>query len=284
MEICLADEQAFHFIPRFTIEVARDRVEQKKTGLVAGTVGSLLSRPNPGDIQLASVESRLEPFWVIAAAARTVYDRTRSFSVPVSGPEVQQVNVLGQDLPVVARPKEGPGITFEGIEHCLEERKTSKAFNGLTAEKFDADRYQPFPKTVIVDLDHFAPPETLVIPPQVRATAVVRQVLAEVIKPVQNAQVIHEESVRVESVELNFRPVYALEYEWTAKGKRAIVEFDALTGEMVGGGKKLSAQIKGMVNRDMLFDITADAAGLLVPGGSIAVKLVKAVVDRPKSG
>jgi hypothetical protein len=39
-----------------------------------------------------------------------------------------------------------------------------------------------------------------------------------------------------------------------------------------------------MVNRDMLFDITADAAGLLVPGGSIAVKLVKAVVDRPKSG
>jgi hypothetical protein len=137
---------------------------------------------------------------------------------------------------------------------------------------------------LIVDLDHFAPPETLVIPPQVRATAVVRQVLAEVIKPVQNAQVIHEESVQVETVELNFRPVYALEYEWAAKAKRAIVEFDALTGEMAGGGKKLSAQIKGMVNRDLLFDITADAAGMLVPGGSIAVKLVKAVVDRSKAG
>jgi hypothetical protein len=264
--------------------VARDRVEQKKTSLVVGTVGSLLSRPKSEDIQLVSVESRLEPYWVIAAAAKTVYDRTRSFSVPVSGPEVQQVNVLGQDLPVAPRPKEGPAISFEGIEHCLEERRTQKAFDGLSAEKFDGDRFQSFPKTLIVDLDHFAPPETLVIPPQVRATAVVRQVLAEVIKPVQNAQVIHEESVQVETVELNFRPVYALEYEWAAKAKRAIVEFDALTGEMAGGGKKLSAQIKGMVNRDLLFDITADAAGMLVPGGSIAVKLVKAVVDRSKAG
>jgi hypothetical protein len=28
--------------------------------------------------------------------------------------------------------------------------------------------------------------------------------------------------------------------------------------------------------------VTADAVGMLVPGGSIAVKLVKAVVDRKK--
>lgn len=112
----------------------------------------------------------------------------------------------------------------------------------------------------------------------------VRQVLAEVIRPVQSAQVIHEEKVRVEAIELNFRPVFALEYEWAAKGKRVVVEFDALTGEMTAGGKKLSAQIKGMVSRDLLFDITADAAGMLVSGGGIAVKLMKAVVDRPKSG
>ena len=35
-----------------------------------------------------------------------------------------------------------------------------------------------------------------------------------------------------------------------------------------------------MLTRDLLFDITADAVGMFVPGGSIAVKLVKAVVDR----
>jgi hypothetical protein len=284
MEIYLEDELAYYFIPRFTLEVARDRAEQKKAGLVAGTVGSLLSRPDPGDIQLTSVENRLEPYWIVSAAARIVYDRTRTFTIPASGPEVRHVKVFGQEVPVDKKTKEGPGFTLEGVESCLEERRASRSFSGLTGEKFEAAKYQAFPKTLIVDLDHFTSPEAVIIPPQVRAAAVVRQVLTEVIKPVQNAQVIHEEAVQVETIELNFRPVYALEYEWASRGKRVVVEFDALTGEMTGGGKKLSAQIKGMVSRDLLFDISADAVGMLVPGGGIAVKLVKAVVDRPKSG
>jgi hypothetical protein len=284
MEIYLADELAYHFVPKFTLEVARDRVEQKKTSLVAGTVGSLLSRPNPGDIQLTSVENRLEPYWQVSASARTVYERTRTFIIPASGPEVRHVKVFGQDIPVDKKTKEGPGFTFDGVESCLEEHRAKRSFSGLTGEKFEAAKYEAFPKTVIVDLDHFTSTEAAIIPPQVRAAAVVRQVLTEVIKPVQNAQVIHEEAVNVEVIELNFRPVYALEYEWAVKEKKVVVEFDALTGEMTGGGKKISAQFKGMVSRDLIFDISADAASMLVPGGGIAVKLVKAVVDRPKSG
>ena len=35
-----------------------------------------------------------------------------------------------------------------------------------------------------------------------------------------------------------------------------------------------------MLTRDLLFDVTADAVSMIVPGGGIAVKLVKAVVDR----
>ena len=61
-----------------------------------------------------------------------------------------------------------------------------------------------------------------------------------------------------------------------------IIEFDALTGEINTGGKKLKDQIKGILNSDLLFDVTADAVGTIVPGGSIAVKLFKAVVDRNK--
>jgi hypothetical protein len=61
-----------------------------------------------------------------------------------------------------------------------------------------------------------------------------------------------------------------------------IVEFDALLGDIRSGGKKWSDQIKGILTRDLFFDVTADAVGMLVPGGSIAVKLVKAVVERGK--
>ena len=61
-----------------------------------------------------------------------------------------------------------------------------------------------------------------------------------------------------------------------------IVEYDALTGDIHAGGKKLGDQIRGMLTRELLFDVTADAVGMIVPGGSIAVKLVRAVVDRGK--
>ena len=135
-------------------------------------------------------------------------------------------------------------------------------------------------KVDIPDMAEFAPSGTLVIPPQVRATAVVRQVIAEVVRPVQNAQVIHEERVTVEAVDLHFRPVYAFEYVWAAKNKQAVIECDAITGDIRTGGKTWGDQFKGIITGDFMFDITADAVGMLLPGGSIAVKFVKAVVDR----
>lgn len=280
MEIVLAPEHAYHFIPQFTIEIARDRIDQKKVNIVAGTMGALLSRPKPDDIQMLSVEHRLETFWHIAVAARTVFDRSRSYTVNVSGPEVKRVSVLGQEAVVDPQARGGPAFSLTGTEHCLEEHRVSRAFDGMTGEPADLSRYLTFSKTEIADLAAFQPEGTLVVPPQVRATAVVRQVMAEVVKPVQQAQVIHEERVDVEAIDLNFRPVYAFEYEWAAKSKRAVIEFDALTGDIRAGGKKWADQFKGMISRDLIFDVTADAVGMIVPGGSIAVKLVKAVVDR----
>jgi hypothetical protein len=280
MEIYLAAERAFHFIPQISVEVARDRIEQKKTGLVSGTLGALISRPKPEDIQIASVESRLEAFWLINVFMRTVYERNRMYTIQVGGPEVQHVTALGQDLPVTVQPKGGASIALEGVEHCLEERRHGYTFDGAGV-KMDLSKYQAFAKSEITDLGQFAPSGVLVVPPQAHATTVIRTILAEVIKPVQ-AQVIHEERLNVEALDINFRPVYAFEYEWVTKGKRVVLEFDALTGEIHTGGRKWGDQIKGMVTRDLIFDVTADAVGMIVPGGSIAVKLVKAVVDRGK--
>ena len=281
MDIYLADECAFHLVPQFSLDVARDRLEQKKAGLVAGNLGALLSRPKPEEIQIVSVESRLESFWLIRVFLHIAYDRSRIYTVPVTGSEIQQVTILGQDLPVTSTAKGNASFTLSGVEHCVEERRLSHTFDGVSGGMADFSKYLAFAKSEISDLEHFAPEGTLVVPPQAHASAVVRPVLAEVIKPVQ-AQVIHEERLNVEAIELNFRPVYAFEYEWTTKGKRVILEFDALTGEIHSGGKNVGEHIKGMLTRDLIFDVTADAAGLIVPGGSIAVKLVKAVVDRRK--
>ena len=278
MDIALANERAFALTPQTTFEVARVRVDDKRTSHVAGTFGSLLSRPKPEEIQLVSTENRLEPFWHIAISAQTVYDRNRTYTVGVGGPEVQSVMVLGQDVPVDAKVK---SFNLTAVEHCREDRRLSQTFDGLAGQKADLGKYMAFAKEEIVDLGNFAAQGVLVVPPQARATAVVRQLMTEAIKPVQ-AQEIHEERVDVENIDLYFRPVYAFEYDWAAKGKRVIVEYDALTNETHSGGRTWHDQIKNVMTRELLFDVTADAVGMIVPGGSIAVKLVRAVVDRGK--
>ncbi len=280
MEIFLANERAFHLIPQMTLEVARDRVEQKKINLVSGMLGSLLARPKPEDIQLVSVESRLEAFWQISVFLRTSYERNRTYSIPLSGTEIQHVTALGQDLPVTVSPKGSASFGLLGVEHCLEERRHYFTFDGSGAQ-LDLSKYQSFAKTEIAELDKFAPEGVIVVPPASKATTVVRSVMANVIKAVK-ADVIHEERLDVELLDINFRPVYAFEYNWAAKNKQVVIEFDALTGDIMGGGKKMGSQVRGMLTRDLVFDVTADAVGMFVPGGSIAVKLVKAAIDREK--
>lgn len=278
MEIRLAEEHAYYFIPQISLDAAREKVEKKKTTLVAGMFGTLISRPNPAEIQIISVESRLEPYWMVKAASHTAYDRQQIYTVPIKGDEVRAVTVLGQTLQL--NTKGGSSLTLNGVEHCVEEHQVTSYFDGLSGQKYDLNRFQRFAKTEITDLEHFALEGMLVVPAQMKATAIIRQVLGEVIQPVLKAQIIHEERVDIEDLELNFRPVYAFEYEWSSKGKRVIVEFDALLGDTRSGGKKWSDDIKGILSRDLFFDVTADAVGMLVPGGGIAVKLVKAVVDR----
>lgn len=280
MEIVLADERAYYFVPQITFEVARDRVEQKKLTLVPGTMATLIARPKPEEIQLASIENRMEAFWQISIATRTAYERHRTYTIPLNGPEIQHVTLLGQDIPVTAGQKGHTSISLDGVEHCLEENSYDYTFDG-EGTKVDFSKYASFAKTEITELDNFSPEGMLVVPPKARATTVVRAILGEVIKPVQ-AQVIHEEQVTVKTLDINFRPIYALEYNWISKNKRVVIEFDAMTGEIRSGGKKMADQVKGLISRDLLFDVTADAAGLLVPGGSIAVKLVKAALDYDK--
>ena len=105
MDIYLAEENAFHHIPQVTVEVAMDRLEQKKVQLVSGTLGALFSRAKPEDIQLVSIENRLEAYWQISVHLHTVYERNKTYSISLSGAEIDHVSMLGQDLPVTTDPK-----------------------------------------------------------------------------------------------------------------------------------------------------------------------------------
>jgi hypothetical protein len=134
------------------------------------------------------------------------------------------------------------------------------------------------PRSEISDPATLAADDTIAVPPEHRASFVVRQLMTEIMKPVQADQML-EESIILDATDLFYRPVWAFEFTWQGKGKQGIVEIDSITGQ-TRQGKALVGSIKGMLSRDLLFDVGADTVGLFVPGGSIAVKLAKAALDK----
>jgi hypothetical protein len=136
------------------------------------------------------------------------------------------------------------------------------------------------PKNEIEDPSTLSADGTIVVPPEQRASFVVRKALSEVMKPVQADRIL-EESISLDVTDLFYRPVRAYEFMWRGRNKSGVIEIDTITGQF-RQGKPLLGQIRGILTRDVLFDVGADTVGLFVPGGSIAVKLAKAAMDSRK--
>ncbi len=282
MEITVANERALVLKEQLTMDQAEGRAWSKKTDAF-GTVArmtKLLQQPKDDDFELLYKEHRYQPFWHVVSNARYVYERESQYSAAVSGDEVQSVTIEGNEY----MPSQGT-ITLIGLDHCREDAREEVFVEGLTGENLPTlEDYLEFPATEIdpEDLDNLAAQGTVVVPPQARASGIVRDVLAGMIKSVQ-ADSILEEGVEVERVDLYYRPVYAFEYRWLSKDKEAVLEYDALTGQLQGGGKTFQQYLGKALDREFLFDVGVDAVDLLVPGGGIAIKVAKKGFDVAQS-
>lgn len=273
MDITLGEEQIFRLLPMMSMERAREKAWDKKTSVFGSGLSGLISRPKAEDVQISYSECRYEPFWRVVCQVHYEYDRKRNYNVPVIGPEVQRVTINGVDYPVDAKSRQ---FAIDGIEHCIEEASTDVTFDAIRGQQRDWKSYIRFDKEDIVDLAKFSAEGSIVVQPEMHASAAMRQVLASMLKPIQ-ADKIHAEKAEIKTVALYFRPVYAFEYKWELRGKTAVAEFDGLTGEMTTGGVTLRQQAEKVINRDLIFDVGMEAANLLVPGSGIAVRLAKEV-------
>jgi len=271
MEIVVAEQGLFLLPVKVTADQAREKAWEQKLN-VFGTFSKLLMRPKGDEIQVSLLELRYQPFWHAASRKRFRYDRRAQYQVAVPA-DVQSVEVAGQTL----TPAQGK-LTLQGVDHCLWEEHREVFLDGLTGEAQDLRPYLAFDR-IVPDEQQPLPQDLALVSPEFRASAVVRQVLGDVLHP-PSADTVLEEEVVVERLDLYYRPVYAFEYVWEAKAKRATVEVDGLTGEFKPTGKAFGAQLKRVFTRDVLFDIGAETINLVVPGGAIALKLGKAITDR----
>ncbi|MCX6676957.1 MAG: hypothetical protein NTU95_03310 [Methanothrix sp.] len=275
MDITLGEEEIFRLLPMLNMEKAREKAWDKKTTVFSSGLSGLLSRPKAEEVQISYSECRYEPFWHIVCQVYYEYDRRRNYIVPVLAPEVQRVTINGTDYQVTAKPHQ---FSIDGVEHCMEGASNEYIFDAIHNQQRDWKNYLLFDKETIVDPAKFAPEGSIVVQPEMHASAAVRQVLGFMLRPIQ-ADKIHAEKVDVKKIGLYFRPVYAFEYKWETKGKTAVAEFDGLTGTMTTGGVTLRQQVEKVVTRDLIFDMGMLSANLLMPGSDIVIRMAKAVVN-----
>jgi hypothetical protein len=282
MEIAIAEERALVFQEKLTIDQAEGRAWGHKLAAFGSMVKmtSFIRKPKDSEFELIYKEHRFQPFWHIECSARYVYERNREYPISLSGKEIEAVTI--QENKYHASDCR---IVLQAVEHCREEPQREVFVDGITGEENPAlIDYLEYPanEMSIEDIDNLPDKGIIIVPPQSRATAIVRDVLLGVMKSLQADRIL-EDHVEIQRVDLYYRPVYAFQYRWASKEKEAIVEMDALTGTLESDGTVYRQYMGQILDADFLFDVGIDTVDLLVPGGGIAIKLARKGIDLARS-
>lgn len=245
---------------------ARSQAESDKVNVFGwGAKLKLWDRPKEGEIQLLSSEKRFEPFWNITAERNSTFEKKAVYNVNIASPYARSVRILDQSFELGGKQ----AFVLEGLEACFKHVAISEYFDGLNrqvSQKSLTEYATKFQK------HELGADEILnLIPPEHGATYLIQQVKARLMEPIQADEML-DDTLEITSLTLYYRPVYAFEFGW--RDKRGVLEIDALTGGVNREGSIFGSMAKKFTKRDMLFDIGAEVANLIVPGGSIVVKLV----------
>lgn len=268
MQINLGEEKILRLVSPFGEQEIADRARAKRMDAF-GQLIRFVQRPKPDEIVVSQTEKRYEPFWYGAARAFYKYDRRHRYEVGVA-PEVESVTVYEHDHAV--DKEKGRHFALDAMEHCEEHLERQLMLDPFKGDEHDYARYLGFDKEQVADLEALRQGGAAVISPEVRSSFLVRKLAGTLMRTFQ-ADKIYEERIDVDEVVLYYRPVYAFEYLWTGRDKRAVVEFDALTGDVRAEPGQIKKQVATVLENDALFDIGADVVGTVLPGANIVVKI-----------
>lgn len=245
---------------------ARAQAEHEKVGAFGMLARmKLWDRPKDTDIALAKSEKRYEPFWQARATRRTLYQCKAIYKIRVENAHAASVEVLGQKLQPDARRE----LNLAAMEDCQRVTELSEYFDGL---------HRPAPEKMLADFagnysfhEIGDGSEPSFIAPTVTAASVLQQVKSRLSAPVE-ADEIESDEIDLQALNLLYRPVYAFQFAW--KDKLGVIEIDGLSGRVNKEGSMLGNAARKLGSRDALFDFGADFAGMVLPGGTIMVKLI----------
>ncbi len=268
MEINLGDEKIVELKTAFALEELQDKAMAKRVEAF-GQMARLIQRPKPEDIEITTVQKRLEPFWYAAATARYAYERRHTYQVNVRS-EVKSVAIYDQPHPV--SPDRVGTFALEGVESCVEEFRQELILDAIRGNEAKMDKYLNLPQATVPSLADLEKNGTIVVAPEIRGSFVVRKLIPLLMRTFQADRIL-EEKISVDLVSLYYRPVFAVEYLWKGKDKKQVLEFDGITGEAKAESGQLKSRVVRVLENDTLFDIGADVVGTVLPGVNVAVKV-----------
>jgi hypothetical protein len=272
MEIAVAEQGAFCVPPTISVDEARGHAAHYRTSAFGG-LAQLFSRPKPDDISVVPNGLRFVPFWHVASHLRVVYDRNETYRFPVGTPDNVVSLSIGEKTFDVEAERKDRAITVAAVAHCVRELRKELWIDATTGD--------PLPPRAVgtaaaIDLATFAPDDGAIVDPTVRASAVIRQILGDDVKPPE-ADAYHEERADIEALDLYFLPQYSYDLVWTAKSKTANITVDGCSGEIVQSKSAMHPAIAKLLSKETLFDIGSETLNLVVPGGAIPLKIVRAI-------
>jgi hypothetical protein len=279
MQVDLADERVLVLQDRFTMDHAEGRAWTKRTDAF-GTMAKLsgfLSKPRDEEFSVIYRERRLQPFWRIACTAVFEYERNRSYRIPVE-PNVSEVILEG-----TSRPVSDGAFNLSGVERCRDEIHREVLFDAIKGNADPALSAYLKHEAAIADADTLstmAAAGTVVVPPEAKASTLVREVLSGSIARIEADKVL-EEKVSLHHVDLFYRPVYAFRYRW--QGKEAVVEFDGVTGEARPGGATFEQYLGKLVDPRFLLDVGVEAANIFIPGARLAEVVITQTMNAKRN-
>ncbi|MEQ1782858.1 MAG: hypothetical protein ABMA14_15950 [Hyphomonadaceae bacterium] len=270
MNVEIAEERILLLPDNIGAEQARSRSWAKRNEAFGAfaRIGGLISRPKDEDYEVAYHELRLQPFWRIAASTTYVYERERPHKLKVAS-EVDSVTVGGQNFPAAN------GVaTIMVTECCREASEKDWLYDGLTKKGAPELKEYLSPTARLVtpeELNDQSRAGVVVVPPQAKSSMLMREVISRAIRKIDADRVI-EETMRIDAIDLMYRPIYAHRMKW--QGKEAVVEVDGVTGATTIGGTTFEAYVGKLVDREFLFDAGLEAANMFIPGVNLAKIIV----------
>jgi hypothetical protein len=272
VDLRVIDQRIFALEDRLSAEEARKKGEELSTKAF-GTLAGLLMGAKREDIDVTYVERRYEPFWHILCTTHLEYNRQRDYAIAL---DAVVRNVVIDGRPYDACDKK---LYLTGVENCVEDLRKEIFVDASSGNSVNFQKYIEHPKREIHQTEELMAGEDIVVPAKVKASYLTRNILGDMLKPVPADDILVEE-IRIEKLHLYFRPIYLFEYLWKPKNKTATIEFDSVLLDYKSGGKPLKQKMKELVAEPDLFDIGADAVGMLVPGGGLAMKLARRAMKK----